>query len=196
MAKANMGFVAATWLQPPRKLEEADREAFKALVGQVRSWLKDPPKSWQRIDHLTYLEFPRPWYAYAHLRWTPAGQKTVTSGIGALHDLGLWGILERARQMREKLRCDGIDPRDERRKRRQPAVTLVSIWPSYRAAHIEGSSPKHVAQYDLFWTRYIKPALGDLDRAGMAANSIPRAPGTRFDRESDRSCHRARAAVR
>jgi integrase len=174
-----MGFAAAAWLQPPKKLEQADREGFKALAGQVRGWLRAPPRSWQRIDHLVYLEVARPWCAYGHFRWTPPGQRTLTTTIGALHDLGLWGILERGREMREKLRGDGIDPREERRKR-QPTKALAEIWPDFRASQNfapqanrrGGPSQKHEAEAVRFWERYLQPSVGSHDAARVASDDI------------------------
>jgi hypothetical protein len=113
--RRNIGLAASPWLRPPPKLEKACLEAFRELAAQVRKWLKDPPSNWQRIDHNVWLEIPRPWYPYAHFRWTPTGLKTLVAGIGALHSLGLWGILEKGQQAREAWH-QGHDPRTALKK--------------------------------------------------------------------------------
>ncbi len=95
--------------------------------------------------------------------------KAHEMGLGSVNAFGLAEARERARDQR-KLLADGLDPIEERDRRRQAALleaarslTFKECATSYATAHSAGwSNPKHAKQWVRTLETYVYPTLGAL----------------------------------
>lgn len=103
-------------------------------------------------------------------------------GLGPLHTVNLSEARELALQAR-KLKLAGIDPIDERRRRRQDAkaeskarATFDDCVDQYLALHQSAwSNPKHQAQWSSTLATYISPHFGQMAVADVDLNAVLRA---------------------
>lgn len=103
-------------------------------------------------------------------------------GLGPLHTVNLSEARELALQAR-KLKLAGIDPIDERRRRRQDAkaeskarATFDECVDQYLALHQSAwSNPKHQAQWSSTLATYISPHFGQMAVADVDLDAVLRA---------------------
>ncbi len=103
-------------------------------------------------------------------------------GLGSVHDVGLAAARMKARELRERMALDEIDPLDARNESRQErraavqakraekakAQTFRQCVERYLAVHGDKwKSAKHAAQWRTTLKRYAYPAIGDLNVADI-----------------------------
>jgi integrase len=103
-------------------------------------------------------------------------------GLGSLHDVGLAAARQKAKELREQLVLDGVDPlearnqeREERRARAQSARAEKAKAQTFRQCtekylDIHGDkwkNAKHAAQWRATLETYAYPVIGDLDVANI-----------------------------
>jgi integrase len=120
-----------------------------------------------------------------YLRVTPAGvpswvfrystgERERYHGLGPLHTVSLAEARQKALECR-KLRLDGLDPLEERRRDRLEkklatlqAMTFQACAEAYIAAHQDGwRNAKHAAQWPATLAAYVFPVFGDLPVAAV-----------------------------
>jgi integrase len=109
------------------------------------------------------------------------GGKRHALGLGPIHTISLKKAREKARALREQL-FDGIDPREERRRKRQlllaekaKAITFREVMDMYLASHSDKwRSAVHTKQWRDSMVRYALPQLGDMAVADIDTPTVVR----------------------
>jgi integrase len=107
--------------------------------------------------------------------------KRTALGLGPIHTISLKRAREKARELREQL-IDGIDPHEEKRRKRQlliaeksKAITFRQVMEMYLTAHGDKwRSAIHANQWRRSMTRYALPKLGNMAVADIDTPAVVR----------------------
>jgi integrase len=150
---------------------EVGRKRFQEWSSQARveKEIRKPLGKLVRADSRLYLqtEGAPHWFFRYTLRGqrTAAGHpKTVLVSLGPAKDYSLEEVKEKAREGRRMLR-EGLNPREEWRRRQIATETCSDAWPAFFAVAIEGVSEKYWKDIDHQWRTWIKPVVGDMSPA-------------------------------
>ena len=107
------------------------------------------------------------------LRVSIQGRQTELGGIGGYPGIPLASALEKARELRQRVK-DGYDPGSEKRATQQAEQrTFKAIAETYIAAHTPGwRNAKHAAQWASTLTTYAYPHIGDKPASEITTEDV------------------------